>query len=102
MRAIIKVKGHQHQWLAGGYDLEIEQFLEVASMVVSWSVVAFLPSERYICIVSPSMTHLSTVLTIHAHNNCSDQSVSGDIAYYNNNVFFSNGSLRHSSNCFSL
>ena len=22
-QAIIKVKGHQHQWLAGGYDLEI-------------------------------------------------------------------------------
>ena len=25
-RAIIKVKGHQHQWLAGGYDLEIGHF----------------------------------------------------------------------------
>ena len=25
-RAIIKVKGHQYQWLAGGYDLEIAQF----------------------------------------------------------------------------
>ena len=25
-RAIIKVWGHQHQWLAGGYDLEIGQF----------------------------------------------------------------------------
>ena len=23
---IIKVKGHQHQWLAGGYDLEIDIF----------------------------------------------------------------------------
>ena len=23
-RAIIKVSDHQHQWLAGGYDLEIE------------------------------------------------------------------------------
>ena len=23
VQAIIKVKGHQHQWLAGGYDLEI-------------------------------------------------------------------------------
>ena len=26
-RAIIKVKGHPHQWLAGGYDLEIGHFL---------------------------------------------------------------------------
>ena len=25
-QAIIKVSGHQHQWLAGGYDLEIGQF----------------------------------------------------------------------------
>ena len=25
-RAIIKVSGHQHQWLAGGYDLEIGYF----------------------------------------------------------------------------
>ena len=33
-QAVIKVSGHQHRWLAGGYDLEI--FLEVDSMVVSW------------------------------------------------------------------
>ena len=26
--AIIKVSGHQHQWLAGGYDLEIGHFLK--------------------------------------------------------------------------
>ena len=25
-RAIIKVKGHQHRWLPGGYDLEIGLF----------------------------------------------------------------------------
>ena len=25
-RVIIKQKGHQHQWLAGGYDLEIGLF----------------------------------------------------------------------------
>ena len=25
-RVIIKVKGHQHWWLAGGYDLEIGHF----------------------------------------------------------------------------
>ena len=25
-RAIIKVSGHQHWWLVGGYDLEIGQF----------------------------------------------------------------------------
>ena len=26
IRAIIKVSGHQHQWLAGDYDLEIGHF----------------------------------------------------------------------------
>ena len=36
--------GHQYRWLAGGYDLEIGHFLEVASMVVTWWIVAFLPS----------------------------------------------------------
>ena len=36
---IIKVSGHQYWWLAGGYDLEIGHFLEVASMVVSWWIV---------------------------------------------------------------
>ena len=25
-RAIIKVSGHQYQWLAGGYDMEIGHF----------------------------------------------------------------------------
>ena len=40
-RVIIKVSGHQYQWLAGGYDLETEHFLEVASMVVIWWIVAF-------------------------------------------------------------
>ena len=25
-QAMIKVSGHQHWWLAGGYDLEIEHF----------------------------------------------------------------------------
>ena len=25
-RVMIKVKGHQHPWLAGGYDLEIGHF----------------------------------------------------------------------------
>ena len=33
--AIIKVSGHQHRWLAGGYDLKIGHSLEVDSMVVS-------------------------------------------------------------------
>ena len=40
-RAIIKVSGHQYQWLAGVYDLEIGHFLDVASMVVTWWIVAF-------------------------------------------------------------
>ena len=35
------MSGHQHQWLAGGYDLEIRHFLEVDSMVVSWWIVDF-------------------------------------------------------------
>ena len=38
---IIKVPGHQYWWLAGGYDLEIRHFLEAASMVVTWWIVAF-------------------------------------------------------------
>ena len=33
--------GHHHRWLLGGYDLEIGQFLEVASMVVTWCIVFF-------------------------------------------------------------
>ena len=40
-RVIIKVSGHQYRWLAGGYDLEIGHFLEVASMVVTWWIMAF-------------------------------------------------------------
>ena len=42
--AIVKVSGHQHQWLAGGYDLEIGYFLKVDSMVVMWWIVFFLRS----------------------------------------------------------
>ena len=40
-QAIIKVPGHQHQLLAGGYDLEIGH--KVDSMVVSWCIVGFFP-----------------------------------------------------------
>ena len=43
-RAIIKVKGHQQQWLASGYGLEIRLFLELASMVVTCWIVFFSPS----------------------------------------------------------
>ena len=42
-QVIIKVSGHQHRWLAGGYDLEMG-LIEVDCMVVSWWIVAFLPS----------------------------------------------------------
>ena len=35
-----QVKGHQYLWLAGGNGT----FLEMASMVVSWWIVAFLRS----------------------------------------------------------
>ena len=45
-QVIIKVSGNEHQWLTGGYDLEIGHFcLEVDNMVVSWWIVALLPSE---------------------------------------------------------
>ena len=40
------MKGHQHQWLAGGNDLE-QDILEVASMVVTWWIVAFLYSDHF-------------------------------------------------------
>ena len=48
VRVIIKVKGYQYQWLAGGYDLEIGHFLEVASMVVTWWMVAFLHCDIFL------------------------------------------------------
>ena len=38
---IIKVSGHQYQWLTSSYDLEIRHFLEVAGMVVTWWIAAF-------------------------------------------------------------
>ena len=41
-----KVSGHQHKWLAGGYDLETT-FLEVDSMVVIWWIVAFVCCDTY-------------------------------------------------------
>ena len=41
IRAIIKVSGYQHRWLADGYDLEIGHFLKVDSMMVNWWIVAF-------------------------------------------------------------
>ena len=36
VRVIIKMKGHQYRWLAGGYDLEMT-FLEVASGYLVYS-----------------------------------------------------------------
>ena len=47
-RVIIKVSGHQYSWLADGYDLEMEHFLEVASMVVTWWIVAVCPVYAHI------------------------------------------------------
>ena len=38
MRVIIKLKGHQHRWLAGGYDMEIGHF----QRWIAWWIVAFL------------------------------------------------------------
>ena len=35
------MKDHQYKCLAGGYDLEIGHFLEVARMVATWWIVAF-------------------------------------------------------------
>ena len=41
--AMIKVSSHQYRWLAGGYNLEVgHTFLEVAGVVVTWWIVAFL------------------------------------------------------------
>ena len=36
----LSVPGHQYQWLAGDYDLDIGHFY-VASMVVTWWIVVF-------------------------------------------------------------
>ena len=41
-RAIIDVSCHQHWWLTGGDDVEIGHFIEVASMAVTWWILAFL------------------------------------------------------------
>ena len=49
-RVITKVSGHQYWWLAGGYDLEIG-LLEVASMVVTWWIVAVLCSASGIALM---------------------------------------------------
>ena len=38
VQVIIKALSHQYWWLAGGFDLEIGHFLEVASMVVTWCI----------------------------------------------------------------
>ena len=53
--AIIKMSGHQHRWLAGGYDLEIGHFLEVDSMVVTWWIVAFLRSVTWTALNNPAI-----------------------------------------------
>ena len=46
--AITKVLGHQCHWLVGGYDLEMRHFLEVACIVVTWWIVAFLHSVSWL------------------------------------------------------
>ena len=38
------MKGHQYLWLASGYNLETGHFLQVASMVTTWWIEAFLRS----------------------------------------------------------
>ena len=42
-QAIIKVSGFQHQWLAGGYDLDIGHFRS-GCMAITWWIVGFLCS----------------------------------------------------------
>ena len=53
-QAIIKVSGHQYRCSAGGYDLERGHFLEVASMVVTWSMVAFFLRSGFWDIQTPA------------------------------------------------
>ena len=55
-QVIIKVLGHQHLWLAGGYDLEIRHFFEIASMVVTWWIVAFLPNVNCFMAITLPLT----------------------------------------------
>ena len=51
---IIKVKGHQHRWLAGDYDLEIGHFQRwIAWWLVNWWIVAFLFCEHFLGICLP-------------------------------------------------
>ena len=45
---ITNVKGHQHRWLAGDYDLETDYFSEVAAMLVTWWIMDFGTSVFYL------------------------------------------------------
>ena len=63
-RAIIKGSGHQYWWLAGGYDLEIGHLLEVASMVVTWWIVAFF-AQCYPCIQFSQLLLTRSVAWVH-------------------------------------
>ena len=59
IRATIKVSGHQYQWLAGGYDLEVP-----ASMVVTWWIVAFLHSALLLVLWSIPYTKISYLFSV--------------------------------------
>ena len=53
-----------HQWLVGGYDLEIGHFLEVAGMVATWWIVAFLLTGM----LQSLLSHCSDLLSSNFYN----------------------------------
>ena len=59
-RVIIKVSGHQYWWLAGWLWPGNKTSLEVASTVITWWIVAFLPSECNILMEQQLMLLSST------------------------------------------
>ena len=48
-RAIIEVRGHQYQWLAGGYDLEIGHFRSDCFLqsVICWELIILSQDHIY-------------------------------------------------------
>ena len=64
---MIKVKRHQHRWVAGGYDRN-RTLLKLDSMVVSWWIVAFLHSVSYcdaICCYRGDILPLAAIERLH-------------------------------------
>ena len=72
-RVIIKVKGHHHEWLAGWLWPRNRKLLEVASTVVVWWVVAFLPSDMTQLELPTCATFAHVFYMLDCHTLCSSR-----------------------------